>query len=354
MKYVPMLMSMDGELNALKYQGYGNDIIPFIQIIKDIKVKDGKASVLTDIEAIINSKQGIDFFITVPRNLDLSSKKLKKPVNTFFEEISTDVSYHSRILNRFSKYSNVIPIIEVDLESYTAGDLLRLKNSITNSSKKYGYRVDAKSLDIIKVELSGLISKNDYLIYDLKDLSFDKNSIKNEIKEIQNMQTAKGFATVAIKQIYKDLTFSKYPDGLIKPKTDAYDCIDFDFYNDFKIHKFDYFGDWAGIRNNPIYAGGASYPSYLTIEMDNFNHHGFKGIEMDINSYKSTVLKKYVKSAHWTTLLTTLHKNSCYGCKTINNFSLGIDSPNSATKWKTITISHFIETMEHKIKNSIV
>lgn len=354
MKYVPMLMSMDGELNALKYQDFSNVIMPFIQIVKDIKVKDGKASVLSDIEAIINLKQSVDFFITVPRNLDLSSKKLKKPVNTFFKQIGEDSSYHSKILNRFSKYPNVIPVIEVDLERYEPDYLLRLKESVPSASKKYGFRVDAKTLDTISEELWGLITKDDYLIYDLKDLSFDKNSIKKEIKEIQNMQAVKGFTSVVIKQIYKDLTFAKYPDGLIKPKTDAYDCIDFDFYDDFKVQKFNYFGDWAGIRNNPIYAGGASYPSYLTIEMDSFNHHGFKGIEMDINSYKSIVLKKYLKSIHWTALITAFHKSSCYGCKTINNFSLGVGNPNSATRWKSIIISHFIDTMEHKINNTIV
>lgn len=346
-------MSLDGELNALKHQNYSKNVIPFIQIVKDIKKKNSKASILADIKEIIQSKPDNNFFITVPRNLNLSKKQLKNPVQTFFEEINKNDGYHLNILNQFGMYPNVIPVMEVDLEKYTPGDLLRFKNGITTSSKSFCYRIEAKHLNLIKTELYSLITKDDYLIYDLNDMEFSKNSVKNEIKELYKMKLEKGFRTIVIKQIYKELTFPKYPDGLITLNSDAFDCIDFDFYADFKTQHFDYFGDWAGIRNNPIYGGGLSYPSYLTIEMDNFNHHGFKGIEKDVNSYR-LVLNKYVNSLHWTNKLTKAHKDSCYGCEIIQNFNLGLDNSVNATKWKAITVSHFLDTMDYKIENSII
>ncbi len=354
MKYIPALMSLDGELNALKNQTFKNNIMPLIQIIKDVKRENGKARVIADIENIIVSKPSINFFITVPRNLNLTNKKLKKPVELFYNDIESKRSYHSDILNTFCKYPNVIPALEIKLDDYILGDVNKLKSSLLNLPKKLCYIVEAKRLDIIKHELFDLITENDFLIYNLEDLSFEKTSIKKEIKEIHAEQIKKGFKTIVIKQIYKDLTFPKFSNGIIKSGTDAYDCIDFDFYEDFKNYDFDYFGDKAGIRSNPIYSGGVSYPAFLTIEMDSFEHHGFKGIEKDPNSFKTTLLKKYIKSDHWTSILSYSYKSSCFGCKMLEKFNLNIDNPNTATKWKTVTICHFLGTMDYKIQNLII
>lgn len=354
MKYVPALMSLDGELNALKNQDFKNNVMPFIQIIKDIKKEKGTARVITDIERIIRSKPNINFIITVPRNLNLANKKLKEPVKAFFNNIESKNSYHSEILNTFCKYPNFIPAIEIKLDDYTFGDLITLKKSLLNNPKKICYIVEAKRLDVIKSELFDIITKNDFLIYNLEELAFEKTSIKREIKEINTEQLKTGFKTIVIKQVYKELTFNKFPNGLIKPGTDAYDCIDYEFYDDFKNYSFDYFGDKAGIRNNPIYSGGVSYPAFLTIEMDSFEHHGFKGIEKDPNSFKSTLLKNYIKSDHWTSILSTNYKSSCFGCKMIENFNFDIENPNNATKWKTVTICHFLRIMDYKIQNSII
>lgn len=354
MKYVPALMSLDGELSALKNQNYNNNVMPLIQIIKDIKRDKGTARIITDIESIVQSKPSINFIITVPRNLNLTNKKLKEPVKAFYNEIESKNSYHSEILNVFSKYPNCIPAIEIKLDNYTFGDLIKLKNSLLYNHQKICYIVEAKRLDVIKSELFNIITKNDLLIYNLEELAFEKTSIKREIKEINTEELKTGFKTIVIKQIYKDLTFHKFPNGLIEPGSDAYDCIDYDFYEDFKNYNFDYFGDKAGIRNTPIYSGGVSYPAFLTIEMDSFEHHGFKGIEKDPNSFKNTLLKNYIKSHHWISILSTAYKRTCFGCKMIDNFNVNIENPNNATKWKAVTIGHFLKIMDYKIENSII
>jgi hypothetical protein len=38
-KYVPLLMSFEGEIKALKNQKFSSDVIPLIQIVKDKKQK---------------------------------------------------------------------------------------------------------------------------------------------------------------------------------------------------------------------------------------------------------------------------------------------------------------------------
>lgn len=349
MKYVPLLMSLDAEIKALGNQNFSSSVIPLIQIVKDKKLEGGKASVLDDIQSIIKAKPHNSFFITIPRNLNLAKKKLKKPIQRFFAEIEKHADYHISILERFSKYSNVIPVIEVNLEKYSKGDLMNLKSHLTKYSDKFCYRINAKKLSIIKDELSEMITYNDYLIYDLDSFSFDRKSIKAEISYINRLKSEIKFKSIIIKQVYQNLTFYKFPDREISRTDEAYNCIDFDFYDDFTEYNFDYFGDWAGIRNNPIYAGGIPYPAYLTLELDSMNHHGFKGIAQDITSYKNIVLPKYLSSQHWRNLTNSKHKALCFGCSYINNFSKGYEKINDAKKWKCIVISHFICAMDYKI-----
>lgn len=353
MKYVPALMSLDGELNALSHQFFSDNVMPLIRIVKDIKKEKGKASIIDDIEELIKSKPDNDFFITVPRNLNLSHKKLKKPIEAFYKNINSNMNFHRDILIRFAKYPNVIPVMEVNLDNYKSGDLADLKKALSNISSRIAYMVEAKKLAAIEAELFNLIGKKDFLIYNLEAFSFEKASITREVKKIQSYQVQKGFKSIVIKQIYSELTFPKLPNRDIRINDVAYECIDFDYYDDFKNY-FDYFGDMAGIRTNPIYSGGVSYPAYLTIEMDTFVHHGFRGTEKDPNSYGTELLVKYLKSDHWNSILSPKHKTSCNGCLIINNFNDRIENPNNPTKWKTVTISHFIDTMDYKISNSIV
>lgn len=354
MKYVPCITGIDAELIALSKQDFSSNVIPFIQLVKDKKSKRTANSILDDYEELIKTKNHNTFIVTVPRNLNLT-KSLKPTIERFFINVIDNSEYHPNVLNRFAKYENVIPTIEVNIDDYKFGDLKKLKEKVLSKNDIYCYKVESKKLKPIKDELEKLITKSDILIYDFHNNDLFKSSVKKERAVISKMKEKIGFKTIALKQIYSNLTFFKLPNGLIKEDTDAYDCIDLDFYEDFKELDFDYFGDWAGVRNNPIYKGGRSYPGYITIEMDSFNHHGFRGIELQTSSFGSVLLPEYLKSDHWNKILTNDHKTECFGCSLIKEFNSNDDvNPNDAIKWKTVTISHFINTMDYKIQNSIL
>lgn len=351
MKYVPCLISSEAELLSLQNQNLTTNIMPLIQIVKDKKRDKSELSILTDLEEIIKKNNNVNFFITIPRNYSL--KKLKKPIEKFFITVDKRPNYITEILNRFATYSNVIPVIEVNLSQYTTGDMKKLHDSISSKNGAFAYRVYSKKLDLIEDELKSLITEDDYVIYDLGNNNLYSNSIKKEKNKLNTLKKDINFTSIVVKQVYsKELTFFKFENKLIEEDDVAYDLIDFDFYEDFSSD-FDYFGDWAGIRTLPIYSGGMPYPSYLTIELDTFNHHSFRGIEKDAQSFESTLLPKYIKSSHWKTLNNS-HKNNCYGCDTINTFIARTAKVNSASKWKSITIAHFISSMDYKIAKSII
>jgi len=352
-RYIPCITGIDAELEALKNQEFSKNVVPFIQLVKGKKSKTSELSLLDDFEELIKTKSENHFIVTVPRNYNLT-KALKAPVESFFLRIEEEIDYHSKVLNKFSKYKNVTPTIEVNIEDYEYGDLKELRSKVNSKNGTYCYRVDAKKLSPIFNELSELISSKDILIYDHDTNDLFRKSIKKEHKLINKLKEDIGFKTVAIKQIYDDLTFSKLPDGLITDDHEANDCIDLEFYEEFSELGFDYFGDWAGIRSLPIYKGGRTYPGFITIELDGFEHHAFKGTALKPDSYEKVLLKNYLGSEHWNKLLTEDHKKSCYGCIMINKFKKKEVNPNHAMRWKIVMISHFIDTMDYKIENSLV
>ncbi len=354
MIYVPKLYNLEAEYKALDNQNFSNNVFPLLLFIMDQKKTNSPKSISDDFENLIRKKSNNNFFVSIPQNLPLTSKPLKPTVNRFYTAQKSVPNSYVDLMKRFSAYSNVIPTLEVQYSSYYSGLLTTLKSSIPSSSNSYAYYVKVSTFNLIKNEINNIITDQDYLIYDLDTKDFNKSSIKKEILDIQNIKQKKKFKTVVIKQIYSNLTFPKYPDGKILPGTDAYDCIDFDFYEDFKTFDFEGFGDCVGIRDIPIYRGGISYPSYLTVELDTFDHHGFKGLAKNPNSFESTLLPKYILSNHWNHILTPAHKLACNGCLMINNFYLKLDKSNSAQKWKTITISHFLESMDYKLLNGLI
>lgn len=354
MIYVPKLYNLEAEHKALDSQNFSDKVLPLLFFVMDQKSSTGTKSILNDFEALIHKKSKNKFFVSVPQNLPLTSKPLKPTVSRFYTSQKSVSNAYVDLMKRFSSYANVIPTLDVEYGLYYSGLLTTLKASIASSSDSYAYYVNASSFHLIEKEIDSIITDKDYLIYDLGTKDFSKSSIKKELLDIQNIKKRKNFKSIVVKQVYNDLTFPKYPDGKILPGTDAYDCIDLDFYIDFKVYNFDGFGDCAGVRDIPIFNGGLPYPSYLTIELDTFDHHGFKGKEKDINSYESILLPKYIVSDHWNRILPPAHKSICHGCIMINNFNLKLDKCKDAKKWKTLTISHFLESMDYKLRNGII
>lgn len=358
MKYIPYLYSLDGELLALENQTFSDNIIPFINIVKDKKTSRSSKSVLDDLEKILLSKSSNTFLINIPMNLDLSKKRLKKPIEAFYKEIYSNYNYQISILNRFSNLSNVIPVIDIPIDNYNNGDLKKLRSKINAS--KVAFIIYAKKSQPIFSELSNLISSEDLLIYDLSSYDFFKKSIKDELKQINKIKQDIKFKSIVIKQIYNNLTFFKLPNGEITSNCSGYDCIDSDFYNDFPTFDFEYFGDFCGIRNTPIYDGGLSYPSFIGLHPLNSAHFGFTGIEKDVNSHETTLLPNILNSDYWNDLLSLEHKTLCFGCSKINSFNnLTVQKNkgnpiNNATTWKAMTIAHYLSMMDYKLKNSII
>lgn len=354
MIYVPKLYNLEAEYKALNNQNFSNDVYPLLFIVMAQKKSNSPISILDDFENLIHRKSKNTFFVSIPQNLPLATKTLKSTVNRFYSDQKTNPTAYLNLMKRFSAFENVIPTIEVENKIYSPGKLTEIKSSITSGTGSYAYYVKSSSLQSVEKEIKNIITNNDFLIYDLDAKDFSKTSVQKELLIIEDMKNLKKFKAIVLKQVYSELTFPKYPDGKILPGTDAYDCLDLDFYTDFKKHNFNGFGDCAGIRDIPIYDGGASYPSYLTIELDTFDHHGFKGIPMDVRSFEDVLLPKYLASDHWNKILTPSHKTNCNGCRTINDFSLNRAKINNAAKWKTITVSHFIESMDYKISKGII
>lgn len=207
MKYIPLTFALDAELKALANQNYSSNVIPFIQIIKDLKAKNSKKRVIDDITNVISVKPNNNFFVTIPLNYDLTGT-LKPPVNRFFEDVFSNSSYHTGLINYFGSFSNVIPVLEAYYESYTPGDINKFQSKVTSTSGSYAFRIDVNQFGLVGPEILSLVTANDYIIYDLGDeYIYHKGKLRTEIHNLKLHQKSIGFKLCIVKQIYNNLTF---------------------------------------------------------------------------------------------------------------------------------------------------
>ena len=177
MKYVPIVFNMNEELSALKNQEFSNNIAPFIQLEKDIHSKEEKTNILDEIEEIIIKKYDNTFFLAVPN-------------------IDNQTHHDLKILNRFSSYNNVIPVLEIDPDSYIFGDIKNFKNSLLY--ERFCFKVRAKTFSKISIELTTLINEDDYFLYDFNNQDLFHEDIQSEITFINQIKKIKNFKTVSL------------------------------------------------------------------------------------------------------------------------------------------------------------
>ncbi|WBW98342.1 hypothetical protein [Oceanirhabdus sp. W0125-5] len=186
MKYIPIVFNMTEELNALKNQKFSSNIAPFIQLEKYICSKEDSTDILDEIEEIIKKKNNNTFFLTIPN-------------------IENQNNYTSKSLNRFSAYKNVIPVLEVNLDSYSYGDIKTLKNTL--SYETFCFKVCAKTFSKISIEVATLINEDDYLLYDFTARDLFHKDIQSEITLINQIKRHKNFKTITLGNFIPNMNY---------------------------------------------------------------------------------------------------------------------------------------------------
>ena len=338
---MPVLKNRTDEINVLKnlYQiPISKKILPMIEIIQD-KIKTNSTNDFIDDLNVILNRQKVDH----PFLIDLIKTNI--PNNTtpvvrdFLTRANRIPGFYLGYLNRLKEIKNAIPVISYNPNSFDIENLKEDTKSLRKSFTRLGFRVTSNTFSHVFKEIMNLISNNDIFILDIDEASHINPALKRMYFEIEVAKKKKAFTSILLNSTKaKDITNVGLEDG--EPIFNIDNSLK-DTYN--TMHHFDGFGDYACIVNQLPSSGGTISPAGIYYSYKYNYFIGYKR-NRDLSEFEEYIAPAIIASEYWKEYTKKHHKN-CPGCRTIFNIFNKEEEGKSQSKWKEITISHYIYTL---------
>ena len=343
-KYVPVLKNRIAEKEALQNQIVSNKVLPLIEMVIEKPRVASQGDFATSHESFFKDIKSPSILVDIPMYLHLSDKTLETVYN-FIGPIYRDPIIKVNYLNLLTKIKdkNVIPVISYSPNNYFDTIIVQQRKLLDKSFKTVAYRVFLENFNEAIEEIKLCVKPADIVILDIGEVPHTGRTLKNFYNKLHDLKKTHNCFNVLIRSaLPSTLKNTELIDGKY---IDAADNSLIDYYENYN---FDAFGDCAGIKRTEIDDIPVSSPAYVYYYRDDNVYVGFKGEYKKISSFESLVLPKYSKSDFWKKISPT-HKEKCYGCNMVSNMISGVQSSNSATKWKTITISHYLKSIDENL-----
>jgi hypothetical protein len=342
-KYVPILRSLTSERDALKYQKNSDKIMPLIEFVSDKPRENSTLNFKTFSKQLFNNVTN-PFFVDIPMYIKLS-KRTKSSVYEFLSLIYENQIMRCNYLNLLSDVcpGRLIPVISYNPNIPYIKNLIMDQVSLLRPNyKKLAFRIFAPYPSSIIDELKTVLKPQDIIFLDIFQLKHNTPSLFSMYSEINTLKNSFSCTTVILHSALPDkLTNTKLIDNQIIQEASTNLITS---YNSAR-YKFDAFGDFAGIKVSNLENIPVSSPAYIHYCALSNNYIGFKGLYKKVRSFETMVLPKYTFSSYWASI-PKKHKTSCYGCTLIERMQSGKVKINYAPRWKTLTICHYIKSMD--------
>ena len=341
-KYVPILRNLRAEREAMTHLNFSDKTIPLIEIVLEKPQINSKKDFVSFNNEYFNKLSNY-FLVDIPMYIDLA-KINKTSAKSFLSSIYNN---QTNRINSLLSLSSISPGKMIPVVSYTP-NIAYTKNTITEQTiilskayKKLGYRIFESCSNEIIEELKKVVTEEDIILLDIRDRNHNDKSLKSLYFIINGIKNSSNCKTVILHRALPD---SIKNTGLIDNHAISEAVTDLLFvYN--TDYNFDAFGDFAGIKVNPLKNIPVSSPAYIHYDNSSNKYIGFKGIFKKTSTFESMVLPKYTTSKYWSSL-SNKHKTTCHGCKLIQDMLNGNVKINYASRWKTLTICHHIKSID--------
>lgn len=345
-KYIPVLKNRAAETEALVNQKVSNSVLPLIEIA--IERPNGKKS-----EDFVSSHEMVfkrlekSIIVDIPMYLKLSKKDTNDLVYSFLNPIYEDpikrVNYLESLfeINKRLYEPQIIPSVSYIPDfKFNNGFITLQATSLRNKYKTLAFRLfsDEYCFNALN-EIEKVILPEDIILLEIGETHHTQQNNIRIYEKIRNLKLIKLCKSVLIRSaIPKKLKNTELENG-------KYIDADNSLINFYKTYGFDSFGDYAGIRRSEIDKAYGSSPAYINYYKEGNAYVGFKGIYREPKTFTTMVLPNYSNSIYWSSL-SDKHKENCYGCTLIQGMLNGTINPNSAPRWKTISICHYIQSID--------
>lgn len=341
-KYVPILRNLTGEIEAIANLNLSDKIIPLIEIVKEKPKVNSKDNFVSFNKKYLGQLPNY-FFVDIPMYINIT-KKTKNLVKNFLSPIYSNQITRTSYLNALSSITpqKMIPVVSYNPnDGYVKNIIMQQTSLLRPHFKKIGFRVFAPCSNEIIEELKKVITEDDIILLDIGNRKHTDKSLQSLYSTINSIKHICNCKTVIIHHALTDeIKNTGLIDNNIVPEaiTDLLSSYNTNYH-------FDAFGDFAGIKVPSLEDIPVSSPAYIHYYNLSNQYIGFKGVFKQTSTFQSMILPKYTNSKYWSSL-SNKHKTSCHGCKLIQDMLNGNVKVNYATRWKTLTICHYIRSVD--------
>lgn len=341
-KYVPILRNLQAEIAAITNLNLSDKIIPLIEIVKEKPRINSKDNFVCFNKKYLEQLSNY-FFVDIPMYINITNKT-ESLVKNFLSPIYSNPITRASYLIALSSIASqkMIPVVSYNPNvSYVKNIIIQQTSILRSHFKKIGFRMFEPCSNEIIGELKKVITQDDTILLDIGNRKHTDKSLQNLYSAINGIKLTCNCKTVII---HRALTDKIKNTGLVDNNIVPEAITNLLYYYNTN-YNFDAFGDFAGIKVSSLEKIPVTSPAYIHYYNLSNQYIGFKGIFKKTSTFESMVLPKYTTSKYWSSL-SNKHKTSCYGCKLIQGMLNGSVKVNYAPRWKTLTICHYIKSVD--------
>ncbi|MGJ1323934.1 beta family protein [Sphingobacterium faecium] len=358
--YTPVIRYRQEEKKVLTSFDFGDKIYPYIEIFKKLERvhTSKKKSEPTFHEVhlpILRDIKSNKVFVDLPVHLKTSTKMKKEVVEFLTQVIGNRQARTAHLIGLKSLNNKIIPVISTySQRTGEPNSIIGQENDLRPVFNSLGFRTSSSTFDNDMKQIIKVATADDYLFVDLEEYCLASD---DDIYAIDFMlHFIKSFTLCPVIILNSSIHHSTTNAGLDHGK--RIDKADNSLQYSFKSYGAKGFGDYAGLKKDVLEGGGRISPGFIFYDAVENSYYGYKGNKKgELEDFLDIIIPAVLKSDGANRMLKSTERyldSLNPGWKLINEMSTGIENPRSQSKFKRISMLHYLYCIKKKVQMGIV
>lgn len=342
--YMPIVKNRLIEMNVLReiYKiPLSSETIPMIEIIQEHARSNSAKTFIDDLEEILKQTSSFVLVDILKTNIP---KSTTETVREFLTKVNRKPGFALDLMLQLKKIHNIVPVVSYHPENIDAAAIKAEVEILRANYSKLALRIKSVTYYAVFPIFSSLVESGDLIILDIDNASHTNPALKVMYKAIREIKNKIGVTTFIVNSTKSETITNKQLEDK-QPILEIDNSLK-EVYNA-SSYGFNGFGDYACVANTLPTSGGSISPAGIYYSRENNFFVGFKARKQDLSEFVY-IASSIVDSEYWKEYLEEHHK-TCPGCKMIYGISEGSENGKNQAKWKGITMSHYIYTIDESL-----
>lgn len=341
MKYVPVLRYRQEERKVIINNTFSDKMMPLIEIVKEkpnIRMRDDFNTIHTRDFSHIN----IPFMVDFPMDLPIT-RNTNSEVAAFLRPIQQNIQTRLTRFQQLHGIPNLIPTVSyTPSHGFQNGSINYQNAALRTQFPRLCFRLYLHNFANALPEVTAAVEDGDIVLLDLEEAPHGNPGLFSSYASINQLRNNGCVSVIIRSNVPSVLTNLSLADNQIVAQ------IDNSLLTAYPTYGFDAFGDYVGVKRDSITEGGSISPGFLFYNWQNNSFTGYRGRTRVLSEFDSHIVPTLIGSPYWSAY-SVQHRQQCPGCLTVQNIRSGNESGSNQAKWKGITLSHYLYTMEESL-----